>query len=239
MIKAYLEKLVNTAEKNYFKNIVCELKKRQLKVENFVDIGCYTGENTLLIAKTCHSKNIFGIDLNSDALKQARKKRIKTIHQDISDSHWKIESNTFDFVYSNQTIEHLYSVDLFIKNIKRVLKKNGYALISTENLSSWHNVFSLLLGYQPFSTTNICTKKWSIGNPLSIIRDGHHDPLMIHRSVFTLSALSEFFSLYNFEIIKIITSGYYPFPNNYIGNFFAKIDKRHSVYMAILVKNIK
>lgn len=239
MFNSYLKKLVNTAEKNYFKNIVDELKQRQFNIENFVDIGCNTGENTKIIAKTCHSKNIYGIDFNPYALKEAKKKNIKTIRQDISEPNWKIKSNSFDFVYCNQTIEHLYSVDIFIKNIKKILKKNGYALISTENLSSWHNVFSLLLGYQPFSTTNMCTKKWSIGNPLSIIHEGHHDPLMIHRSVFTLSALYEFLTLYDFEIIKIITSGYYPFPNNALGNFLAKVDKKHAVYIAFIVKNKK
>lgn len=239
MINQYLKHLVATAEKNYLNNLFEEVKQENLKIKKFLDIGCYRGENTLLLAEACNAKTIYGIDFNREAMKEATKKGISTIYQDISKPNWTVEDNSFDFVYSNQTIEHLYSVDNFILNIKRILKKNGYALISTENLSGWHNCLALLLGYQPFSSVNICTKKWSIGNPLSIVKDGHHDPLMVHRAVFTYYALIEFLKLYDFEIVKGITAGYYPLPNNKLGNYFAKIDPRHSVYIAALVKNKK
>lgn len=56
----------------------------------------------------------------------------------------------FDLVHANQVIEHLYETDLFIKEIYRILKKGGYAIISTPNLAGLHNIVSLILGKQPF-----------------------------------------------------------------------------------------
>lgn len=235
----YLKYLVRTAEANYLNNLFNEVKNEQLNINSFLDVGCYRGDNSLLLADACNAKTVYGMDFNKEAMLEASSKGIKVIYQDISEREWAVDKDSFDFVYSNQTIEHLYSVDNYILNIKRILKNKGYALISTENLSGWHNCLALLLGYQPFSTTNICTKKWSIGNPLSIIKDGHHDPLMVHRAVFTYYALEEFMKLYDFEIIKGITGGYYPLPNNIIGNFMAKVDRRHAVYIAVLVRNNK
>ena len=119
------------------------------------------------------------------------------------------------------------------------MKKDGLLCIGTENLAGWHNCFALFLGYQPFSMTNICTKKWSIGNPLSITTEGHHEHLMVHRAVFTYLSLKQFLGLYDFKIEKRINLGYYPLMNNCIGNTLAKLDPRHSVYIAFLAKNIK
>lgn len=235
----YLNHLVATAEKNYLNNLYREIKKEGLRVNSFLDIGCYTGDNTLNLAKACNAKTIYGLDVNRKAMQIASRKGIRVIYQDITKKKWNIEDDKFDFVYSNQVIEHLYSVDNYIKNIKRILKNKGYALISTENLSGWHNCFALLLGYQPFSTTNICIKRWSVGNPLSITKEGHRSSYMVHRAVFTYYALIQFLKLYDFKIIKSITAGYYPLPNNKIGNFMAKIDRRHSIYIAALVKNNK
>jgi SAM-dependent methyltransferase len=236
MIKTYLKHLVATAEENYLSNLYRSVEG--LRAKKMLDIGCYDGSNTLNLAKSCGASTIHGLELNEKAIKISEKKGIKIFRQDIGEKKWRIPDNSYDFVYSNQVIEHLYSVDNFVTNIKRILVRNGYALISTENLAGWHNVFSLALGYQPFSLTNFSIKQWSIGNPLSMVTKGHQDPLMFHRSVFTLQALRQFLKLYQFEIVKEIASSYYPFPHK-IGNILARVDPKHSVYIAILVKNKK
>lgn len=236
MIKRYLKHLFLTAEKNNLRNIHQGIS--HLNVDKFMDIGCYDGSTTIEMGKIVHAKEISGIELDPKGIKLSTSKGIKVFRQDVNQDIWRIKDNSLDFISASQIIEHLYSVDNFIINIKRVLKKNHYALIATENLASWHNCFSLLLGFQPFSTTNLCMRKWSIGNPFIMTSYKGHDPLLIHRSVFTYHALEIFLKLYNFEIVKPIVSGYYPFPNK-IGNWLAKIDKKHAVYMAFLVKNIK
>ncbi len=146
-----------------------------------------------------------------------------------------LKNNYYNFCFTNQTIEHLYDIDNFMKNIFNILKKKGFCLISTENLSSLHNILALALGYQPFACANMSIKKWTIGNPFSR-KNGHCSNFMKHRAVFTLYALEEFVKLYNFEIIKKIVSGYFPLPNNKFGNFFAKADPKRAIYIALLIR---
>jgi len=57
---------------------------------------------------------------------------------------------SFDVVFANQVIGHLYETDLFLKEIYRMLKNGGYTIISTPNLAGFHNIFSLIFGKQPF-----------------------------------------------------------------------------------------
>jgi ubiquinone/menaquinone biosynthesis C-methylase UbiE len=60
-------------------------------------------------------------------------------------------NNSFDVIISNQVIEHIKTPVKFMQEIFRILKPGGYAVISTENLASWDNIFALLFGYVPFS----------------------------------------------------------------------------------------
>jgi 2-polyprenyl-3-methyl-5-hydroxy-6-metoxy-1,4-benzoquinol methylase len=203
MITGYLKWLGESQYENYIKNLMRGVESMHSgdEVASFIDIGCGIGDNTIKIAASLRAQNISGIELDYDAIREARGRNINVIPQSLEDERWDIADNSFDFVYTNQVIEHLYSVDNFLGNIKRILKNGGHALISTENLSSWHNVFALFLGYQPFSSTNICTKKWSIGNPLSVNSHAFSNPLLIHRALFTHYALREF---YYFMILKLL-----------------------------------
>ena len=80
------------------------------------------------------------------------------------------DDGTFDVVCSNQVIEHLSDTDTFVAELHRVLRPGGFAVTSTENLASWHNVASLTLGWQPFSLTNVSRQGLGLGNPLAIHR---------------------------------------------------------------------
>jgi 2-polyprenyl-3-methyl-5-hydroxy-6-metoxy-1,4-benzoquinol methylase len=240
----YLNYLKKTAELNYINNIIENLSSLNLEVENFLDLGCSDGVTTFKVAEAVNSKNILGIDGDLQALKIFLKilnkknllhKKVTLKKLNLEKKNWNLKKNYYDFIFANQVIEHMYDVDNFVKNIKNSLKKNSFLLISTENLACLHNVLSLILGYQPFSLANMSTKKWTIGNPFSRI-EGHNSNFMKHRAVFTVAALEEFLKLHNFKIIKKIVAGYFPLPNNFIGNFFSKIDPRRANYIAILCK---
>jgi SAM-dependent methyltransferase len=72
----------------------------------------------------------------------------------------------FDVIFSNQVIEHLDYPDNFVREAFRVLKTDGYVVVATENMASWHNIFALLLGYQDFSSQGP-SREYRMGNPLS------------------------------------------------------------------------
>jgi len=55
----------------------------------------------------------------------------------------------FDLVVSFGVLDYLPFFDDAIKDVFRMLRPSGVAMISLPNLSSWHNRLGLLLGYQP------------------------------------------------------------------------------------------
>jgi ubiquinone/menaquinone biosynthesis C-methylase UbiE len=70
-----------------------------------LDIGCSSGEFTLEVGKTIGTKELHGIDINKEAVKCARKKRIKAITHD-ANTKLPYKDGFFDVVVSNQVLEH-------------------------------------------------------------------------------------------------------------------------------------
>lgn len=197
----------------------------------FVDLGCDNGEWTNKVAEKINTKNVFGLDYINSQLKKANALGIKTKKGDLNEK-FPFRSDFFDVVHSNQVIEHLTEIDNYISEIYRILKPGGYAIISTENLASWHNIFSLVMGWQAFSQH--ISKRYHIGNPLSPHFEEDLKEGWTHNIIFTFYSLQEIFKKYGFTIEEATGAGYYPLPN-----FFAKIDPRHSHFITIRAKKPK
>jgi 2-polyprenyl-3-methyl-5-hydroxy-6-metoxy-1,4-benzoquinol methylase len=56
-------------------------------------------------------------------------------------NNWEVESNSIDFVFSLEVIEHLENPRHFFREIKRILKPGGYAFVSTPHN---HSLTSLI-----------------------------------------------------------------------------------------------
>jgi len=118
-----------------------------------------------------------------------------------------------------------------MREIKRVLKPGGYAIVATENASSWHNIFSLIMGWQMFSSTCFCEKS-GCGNPLALWKhlDSQDEDPMGHLVIFSFPGLVELAEYIGFRVEKKAASGYYPLPY-----WFAKFDKRHAHYISVKI----
>jgi SAM-dependent methyltransferase len=192
--------------------------------KSIVDLGCDNGSFTKRIANKIGSNKIYGIDLSE----KITDKSITLINSDLN-GRVPLDDKSIDIVHSNQVIEHLRNPDFFLREIHRILKDDGYAIISTENLSSWHNILALLLGWQPFSLTNVSEVISGLGNPLGACRNTR--PISIlwsHIHVFAYQGLRELCCANDFKITKSIGSGYYPLPA-YLG----KINPRHAALITL------
>lgn len=198
-------------------------KKANLKV---VDLGCGNGDFTLKVKEKIQCNEITGIDIHETSLMEAAKKGIKVLKMDLN-MPFKLPSNSFDVVISNQVIEHILNLRNFVTEIYRILNSNGYAVISTENLSSWENIFALFFGYSPFSMNY---DKIKIGNPFSarhgkVIKGGGHG----HLRIFTYQSLIDFFKHFNFRIEKVVGSGHFL-------KSLSKVDPKHTRFLTIKVR---
>jgi len=202
------------------------------KNAQYLDCGCDNGDFTLQVAKKIKTKKLFGIEINPANAKIATERGVEIKAADLN-KRFPYPNNSFDVITANQVIEHLTDTDHFAKEIKRVLKPEGYAIISTNNLSSWHNVVSLMLGFQPFPSDVSNTS--SIGKLYKL--SDNEEGSLAHLRIFTMKALIEFFKHHGFTVEEVVGVGYYPFPTN-IASFFLSIDKNHSVYTTLKIRPV-
>jgi SAM-dependent methyltransferase len=84
---------------------------------------------------------VFGIDISPHVVKKANERlkknkiSVKTIVGDVRKMPFR--NNTFDFIYTMGTIEHLPKPINAMKEISRVLKKGGRAVIGVPNRWEW------------------------------------------------------------------------------------------------------
>lgn len=121
---------------------------------NYMDIGCQTGINTHRLAAVVATKNIFGADYNFRTLKQFAAPGIMRVRLD-ANLPLPFKTESFSVISAIDVIEHLINPHLLVQEVYRLLKPGGYIILATPNLASWHNIFALLLGLQPFSGPNL------------------------------------------------------------------------------------
>ena len=237
MLKSYFSYLYNRTAKNSGSSVYSLLE--QNKNSKLLDCGCWNGINTKKFGTIIGTKNLYGIEINKEKAKEAAKNGIKVKNSDLN-KKFPYDNNSFDVVIAYHVIEHLVNVRLFVYELYRVLKKNGYAVIGTPNLASWHNIFALLLGLQPFSGPTIkpdyeadldLVKKLN-QERIKKVFHGSKSESLDHVKVMTLRALIELLKENKFKIEKMQGFGYYPlFPP--ISNIMETIDPYHSHYFIV------
>ena len=199
-----------------------------------LDVGCDDGAWTMQVADKIGTKKVYGMDVVPGPLKEARKNGVDAKVGNLS-VKFPYPDKSFDVIHGNMLIEHLSRTEFFVQEVNRVLKPGGYCVIGTDNLASWHNIFSLIMGWMPMSNSNFSQKKKAIGNPLSpdAGEDMDKPESWQHIRVLTTIAIKDIFEINGFKMEKLLASGYYPLPN-----FFSKLDKRHSAFMQVKFRKV-
>ena len=105
--------------------------------EKMLDIGCATGNLTELLGEK--TRNIVGIDLDKELLKEAKDKHpnLNFENMNMLEVNEKFEENSFDRVVSfGNTLVHLDSreeVEEFFQKVYKTLKFNGFFIVQIIN----------------------------------------------------------------------------------------------------------
>lgn len=135
---------VSKIQKNRIKKvheiISCESPARIL------DIGCSNGyiSSSLINEAT----EVYGIDISQKDVSEASTLGLKAQVHDVA-TGLPFENEIFDIVIAAEIIEHLIDTDYFLKEIYRVLKKDGKLILTTPNIANLENRLRLLIGKQP------------------------------------------------------------------------------------------
>jgi ubiquinone/menaquinone biosynthesis C-methylase UbiE len=209
-----------------------------------LDCGCREGANTLLLSQKVSARKTFGLDYNYGVLRLAAQQNILPMQSDLNRSI-PVSENTFDVIIASDVLEHLINPFIFLVEMYRVLKPGGYVVLDTPNLASWHNIFALLIGVQPFSGPNITTMEDS---DVELVRRMHrtsHGLLEVgeyeehgekeltrHIVVIAYNSLIRLIKKVGFRVENAYGFGYYPFPV-ILARLFQRIDICHTHHVLI------
>jgi ubiquinone/menaquinone biosynthesis C-methylase UbiE len=115
-------------------SVLSEIK--MVGTSKLLDVGCGIGDLTIFIANKLGIKQIYGVDVDENALSQAKQKGIIVFNLDISKEKFPFSDETFDLCTFLDVIEHLENPDNALKEIHRILKKEAFLLLTTPNVAS-------------------------------------------------------------------------------------------------------
>jgi hypothetical protein len=135
---------------------------------------------------------------------------------------------------------------MFITELHRILVPGGYLVLDSPNLASWHNVFALVLGIQPFSGPNLISLAESDSNLVQSMHRKDHglsndDQVKIKesdRQMHRHIVVAAYRSLINvlkqagFVIEATWGFGYYPLPPP-LARIISKLDLSHAHHYII------
>lgn len=195
---------------------------------SYLDLGCGDGGKTVARGFKIGTKNIIGIEAEAGLFQNSKDSGLKMINTNLN-TPWPVGSASIDCITATEVIEHLSNLDIFFSESKRVLKKGGKIIISTENLAGYHNILALLLGNQPY-TGPYLSSVFPIGHrPCANYYKGKSQKSFPHLNVMTAKALQQLLIKYGFKVRKIKGIGFYPLPP-FAARVFAKLDGNHASY---------
>ena len=221
----YLERLFHATEEENRRVILATLVPRH--GATVVDLGCGDGSLTARVGARIAAGRLLGVETNGPWIAEARERGVEVLEADLR-GPLPLPDASVDVVHSNQVIEHLAGTDHFMREIRRVLRSDGYAVVSTNNLASWHNVGSLVLGFQP--TPCHVSDAVIVGNPANFVEGTSGAAGQMHLRVFTGRALAALAALHGLRAEVQRTAGYYPLPPR-LAAVATRIDRRHGAFL--------
>jgi SAM-dependent methyltransferase len=179
-------------------NLISKISINKEKI-NFLDAGCGNGKFMSVLMNN-PKMDVKGIDYSKTEVSKLRKKGFD-VRQGDFEKGIHLKDSSFDIIYAGEVIEHLYNPDLLIEESNRLLKKDGFLIISTPNLCAWFNRILMLFGMQPIFIEP-STKSKFVG--AGFLKRFKKDPHPVgHVRIFTLPALKDMLKMYGFKIISI------------------------------------
>ncbi len=184
----------NARLKNFIEQYKLYAKDKPQKLK-LLDVGC--GTRCELFTHKRPQDTYTGCDFydNVDAPIDGYKK-INLNDQKLTDV---FPGETFDVIFCGEVIEHLFSPDTLLSEIKSLMHKDTILILSTPNLAYYLNRIMLLFGISPFFLENSSEQK--LGRFFKFLGQGNVTEG--HIRMFTFRALKDLLALQKFEIVTI------------------------------------
>lgn len=125
------------------------------RLSRAADIGCRSGAEAAYYRQQAGVAEMHGFDIAEPALRAAAARGIVT-HVWVSGREpCPAPDEFFDAIVAGDVIEHLEDTDVFLEELRRVLRPEGRLIVTTPNLAWWWSRLRLLFGKIPESAASV------------------------------------------------------------------------------------
>jgi SAM-dependent methyltransferase len=167
------------------------VRGRSLRI---LDVGC--GRLAVLSHHIAADDDYCGCDIAD--LEEPRVRCFRRVDLNAESLVSAFAGEVFDVIFCGEVIEHVFSPDALMEDVKALLDPEGLLLLSTPNLAYWVNRLLLLAGISPLFLENSSRKK--LGRFTRFLGQGNRTEG--HIRVFTYRAMRELLDLHGFELLK-------------------------------------
>lgn len=116
-------------------------QKSKNDIGTFLDVGC--GEGKTLVKAQTFGWEAWGVDVVDNRSKEAKHEKIRFIIGTLVNA--KLPNDYFDCIYCDSVLEHVLNPVEYLKEIHRILKKDGVVYIGVPNEESFFNDIKKLI----------------------------------------------------------------------------------------------
>lgn len=180
---------------NVFGEEYLNYKKDHKKPISILDIGC--GRDISLFKFKKKEDKYFGCDYyKNPKIKIDGYVQIDLNKEAINE---KFKNKKFDVIFCGEVVEHLFSPDDLLEEIRKLMHKNSILILSTPNLGYYINRVLLLFGISPLFLENSSYLK--LGRKYKIFGQGHTTEG--HIRLFTYGALRDLIRIKKYKVVKV------------------------------------
>jgi SAM-dependent methyltransferase len=174
---------------------------RRLRI---LDVGC--GRNAVLALHVAEEDEYWGCDYPTEIAASID----HYVSLDLNEARLResLGENQFDVVFCGEVIEHLFSPDALLEDLRRLLHRDGVLVLSTPNLAYWVNRLLLLAGISPLFLENSAEVK--LGRRFRWLGQGNGTQGHVH--IFTYTAARELIQRKGFVVERTLPTVVWDWP---------------------------
>lgn len=142
------QEVTTTIDQLWIQRVIKLVPDSNLRI---LDVGC--GDGTFSTFLKQGSNEVWGIEISEMRGARAQSKIDKVIIQD-AEREWKVPANYFNIITMFAYLEHVFDYNFQLCQARLALKRNGYLIISSPNLSILERL-RLLFGRIPAYASSI------------------------------------------------------------------------------------
>jgi 2-polyprenyl-3-methyl-5-hydroxy-6-metoxy-1,4-benzoquinol methylase len=182
----------------YYESISVKIQKAlsmfgRMEGKSILDVGCGDGFITSKIGGSTGAR-MTGVDISREALASARRFGVRAKYANLDRGRLPFGAASFDAAFCGDVVEHVFDTESLLSEVRRVLKPDGFVVMSVPNIAAWYNRVLMLFGVLPV---------WVESGSSHYVGSSFVDKGMGHVKAFTKRSALQLLALCGFSPVEV------------------------------------